>query len=283
MVLPTSSERRPWRRVFYPTDFSCGAPTAYSHALRLAASLDAKLEIAHVTPQGRSSFENLPGVRDTLRAWRAAQNGSFPPSRIKVRKTTITGERVSSSLLGYLQEHPAELVVLTTQQRKGWNRLRQGETATRIARQASRAALVLPKSAHGFVDKDRGTYHLEQILVPIDHHPSPQATLDRLCGFLVRISIESPSCRLLHISNDHREPPEVRTPSSPRGVDWDYEIRSGDPAKVIVAAAREQQAGLLVLASEGRAGAGDALHGSMAERIIRQSEIPVLLLPRSRR
>lgn len=53
-------------------------------------------------------------------------------------------------------------------------------------------------------------------------------------------------------------------------------LREGDPATEILAAARERGASMILMGTHGRRGFVHALLGSVAEKVIRQSEIPVL-------
>jgi nucleotide-binding universal stress UspA family protein len=58
-------------------------------------------------------------------------------------------------------------------------------------------------------------------------------------------------------------------------------VRSGDPADVILAAAREFDADAIVMATRGRGLVSRALLGSTTERIVKESTIPVLVVPPS--
>jgi nucleotide-binding universal stress UspA family protein len=53
-------------------------------------------------------------------------------------------------------------------------------------------------------------------------------------------------------------------------------LREGDPAPTIVAVAREIGASMIVMGTHGRRGLSHALLGSVAEKVVRTSEIPVL-------
>lgn len=53
-------------------------------------------------------------------------------------------------------------------------------------------------------------------------------------------------------------------------------LRDGNPVREILAAARERRASMIVMGTHGRKGLSHALLGSVAEKVIRQSEIPVL-------
>jgi universal stress protein A len=60
-------------------------------------------------------------------------------------------------------------------------------------------------------------------------------------------------------------------------------FKTGAPYEVIVRAAKQQRADLLVIATHGRSGLSRLLIGSVAERIVRAASCPVLTIPRSRR
>ena len=57
-----------------------------------------------------------------------------------------------------------------------------------------------------------------------------------------------------------------------------YEILvvTGDPAASIIAAAEEQRADLIVMATHGRTGISHFFLGSVAERVVRESSVPVM-------
>ena len=55
------------------------------------------------------------------------------------------------------------------------------------------------------------------------------------------------------------------------------------PAEAILAAQREVDAGLVVMATHGRSGVGRAMLGSVADAVVARSPVPVLLIPPHRR
>jgi len=60
-------------------------------------------------------------------------------------------------------------------------------------------------------------------------------------------------------------------------------VRWGSPVEAIVDYAREQDIGLIVIATHGRTGLSHVLLGSVAERIVREAPCPVLTLRDSQR
>jgi nucleotide-binding universal stress UspA family protein len=55
-------------------------------------------------------------------------------------------------------------------------------------------------------------------------------------------------------------------------------VRRGEPAQEILAGAREAGADLIAMTTHGRSGLGRLLFGSVAEAVLRQSEVPVFLM-----
>ena len=62
------------------------------------------------------------------------------------------------------------------------------------------------------------------------------------------------------------------------GVRVTTDARIGEPVAEIVAAARESGADIIAMTTHGRSGFGRLLFGSVAEAVLRQAEIPVLMM-----
>ena len=54
---------------------------------------------------------------------------------------------------------------------------------------------------------------------------------------------------------------------------------AGMPAEVILTQARERGAGLIVMSTHGRSGISRYLYGSVADELLRQSDVPIVLVP----
>ncbi|HXG21119.1 MAG TPA: universal stress protein [Methylomirabilota bacterium] len=62
------------------------------------------------------------------------------------------------------------------------------------------------------------------------------------------------------------------------GICYHILVRSGDPATGILAAAESIAAGMIVMVTHGRTGLAHVFMGSVAERVVRESLCPVLLI-----
>ena len=69
---------------------------------------------------------------------------------------------------------------------------------------------------------------------------------------------------------------QVRDIAEPRGVRVETHLLEGGPSREIVRFAEEQNCDLVVMGTHGRGGIDRLLLGSVAERVVRSSPVPVL-------
>lgn len=65
----------------------------------------------------------------------------------------------------------------------------------------------------------------------------------------------------------------------PPGLEVKTEVRTGPDAATILEFAGEQQIDLIIIGRHGKSGVHKALFGSVAEKIVRKSNCPVLVIP----
>jgi nucleotide-binding universal stress UspA family protein len=63
-----------------------------------------------------------------------------------------------------------------------------------------------------------------------------------------------------------------------KGIRTQTQVRRGDPAGEIVAAAHETSADLIAMTTHGRSGLGRLVFGSVAEAVLRRAQLPVFLM-----
>jgi len=82
---------------------------------------------------------------------------------------------------------------------------------------------------------------------------------------------------VLHVGTSNTMP-ALRFPEID-GWTWQKELRSGEVIEGIVKAAKDFDADLIVMATDGRNGFLDGLRGSHSERILRYGVAPLLTIP----
>lgn len=83
----------------------------------------ATLTMFHVEASPNTEWQDFPSVRDMLERWRLIPKGS-PRSAvgqlgINVEKVIASSKDPVESCLGFLKEHPGDLIVLAVRQRRG--------------------------------------------------------------------------------------------------------------------------------------------------------------------
>jgi universal stress protein A len=142
---------------------------------------------------------------------------------------------------------------------------------------------------------------ITKILVPTDLSENAEAALDFAWQFAGQIGAS------LHVVHVAQEIPYLGTPLSPgdgiatqykkqvkasfeehltkvraRGIACSSSLAEGGSAAMIIRTAKHEGAGLIVMGTHGRGGVEHFLLGSVAERVVRLSPIPVMVIPTRR-
>jgi nucleotide-binding universal stress UspA family protein len=269
------------QHVFHPSDFSAASETAFAHALKAALVAKATLTIFHVSPDNKENWTEFPGVRQTLERWgvlpKDSPKSAMPELGIQVKKVVAQDKDPVKAVLGFLERHPSDLIVLATQQDKGRVQWLENSVAKPVARQSRLMTLFIPTGVEGFVSLQDGTVSLKKILIPVAPVPAAQPAIQAAVRLAQRLNCPTGQFTLLHVGDDS-EMPEVSCPELP-GWEWIKMSQKGDITQVILQTARGMEADLIVMSTEGRQGFLDALRGSNTEQVLRQCACPLLAIP----
>ncbi|MCY3002973.1 MAG: universal stress protein [Planctomycetota bacterium] len=211
--------------------------------------------------------------------------------------------RVAEHLLELANAEGAELLVIGTHRRQGWDRLVHGSVSLDIVASSRVNALVvplLPSVPAVAVGTPR------RVLVPIDFSPLSLPALHwaaRLLptgGRLQLVHVAAPyvsavvelgayaplpppsPAELARDQGDVERRLRELIPSeiAARGLEFDVEAATGfDAAAAIVDCAARLGSDLICMPTHGRSGLSRALLGSIAQGVLRRSPIPVLVVP----
>jgi nucleotide-binding universal stress UspA family protein len=235
----------------------------------------------HVSPEAAAAWTDFPGVRETLERWGLIPPGSpksaVPQLGIDVRKAVARDTNPAKSVLRYLEEHPADLIVLATHSHDGRASWLRQSVAEPIARHSGQMTLFIPDHVQGFVAEKDGSVSLNKILIPIATKPRPQPAVAAAVRLVARLQRTSGSFVLMHVG-DAGNMPQVQCPEVP-GWEWRKVSRAGDVIQGIVETAGNEKADLIVMSTDGRNGFLDGLRGSHSERVLRSAPCPLLTVP----
>jgi nucleotide-binding universal stress UspA family protein len=266
-------------RILHPTDFSHGSEVAFLHALRLCCATKGSLAILHVDPERRHpDWDKYPSVRETLSRW-----GLLPPQAersdvahlgVRISKSSVIDDDPVDGILQYLDQHPADLLVLATHQRHGLDRWLHKTIAGRINNRTDGAALFIPFGNSGFVDERSGQCRLKRILLPVDHVPDPAPAVEVVTDLIGALVAEPCEVRLLHVG-DPAGQPGLQLPQEEKAR-WKWVTPVGSVVSAIREESETESVDLIVMTTSGRHGFFDALRGSTTEQIVEHAGCPVL-------
>lgn len=267
--------------IFHPSDFSAASGVAFAHALKIALVAKATLHVLYVAGDTGADWGDFPGVRDTLERWRLIPPGS-PKSAVgdlglEVHKVIATGKDPVRACLGFLAEHPADLVVLAVHQHQGRMRWFEKSVGEPIARGAGQMTLFVPHGVEGFVSQADGSVSLRSILIPVTTKPRPQPAVEAATRIVRNLRLTGGTVNLLHVGAAS-EMPAMKFPAG-TGWTWNCVAREGNPVDTILATAAELAADLIVMTTDGPDGFLDGLRGTTSECVLRQARCPVANLP----
>lgn len=286
--MPQSSDTVPpfIESVVHPTDFSDASERAFAHALALALLRRASLTLLHVGSDLHGDWSGFPAVRTTLERWGmlkpgTAQAAVFEEVGVSVTKRAISSRFPALAVVDYLDEAPADLLVVATEGRDGVARWLHGSVAEAMSRWSKTMTLFVPALAErSIVSLADGNLTLNNVLIPIDHTPDASAAIELARRAAEIIGDANVTITLLYVGPE-ADMPRLHVED---GEHWTFARmrREGDPVTEILAAADLVRAELIVMPTSGRSGVFEALQGSTTERVLRSARCALLAVPAAR-
>ncbi len=283
-------------RVLCAVDLSGISRHVLRQALALARQHDAAVRVLFVIDVGHHGseaenalFEITPQMRakfDEDLGWLVA---SVLDAEVDI-ETKVHEGRVSTVVLDDARAMNADVVVIGTHGRSGFQRLALGSVAEKIVRAAPCPVLVVPPAA-----VDDAPVVPRVVVCPTDFSPAAQAAAvyakfmaQRAGAALSLLAVTEwpfgeapppgPIADLMHSidAQAQRQLDEARVDG---GTPTRTTVLHGKPWKVIADFSRRERAGLIVMGATGRDAHGLALLGSTTYHVIRESVCPVLTVP----
>jgi nucleotide-binding universal stress UspA family protein len=295
--------------ILVPLDGSAFAEQALPIARRLAAASSATLRLVYVhTPSATwdpgvefSLFD--PEVEQQVREREYAYLDSLSKKLTKggglhVDCTLLNGQ-IAESLEEYAERTGTDLVVMTSHGRGGVGRMVLGNVADQLVHHLNVPVLILRPEEK---KKAGSGPQANRILVPLDGSALAESILDQAVVFaslmgseLMLASVVQPIPVLLPpfvwAPDRLTESPEQRELETRRylegikdqlrrqGHKVQSRVRKGSKiATEILALAREEECGMIAMATHGASGLDRLMLGSVADQVVRHADVPVLVL-----
>ncbi len=286
-------------RILCPTDFSDISMTAEACATALAHHFDAGLHLLHIDPPTPilAPYGEIPVDIRLFEQQRELAETELAAARDRARaagvaaEVSVRGGHPAREILAVAEEIQANLIVLGSHGRGGFEHLLLGSVAERVMRKAGCPVMVVPAGAAG-TDQMR----FARILCPVDGSPSAADAVSYAValareteGRVILLSVVEPvptggefgtldPDEYLRLGSAHAQtllqkavPAEVREQCHVEDV-----IAVGKASERILATATTKHADVIVMGVRGR-GAIDLLaFGSTTNDVIRRATCPVV-------
>lgn len=266
----------PPKSIVHPTDFSFASLDAFAHALRIAVAAKGALHLLHI--EGGEALDDewsqFPHVSETLARWRmidpsASYGDVVEKLGVKVVKATVDSASPVEGVASYVSRHLCDLMVLMTHSRTGLERWLEGSVAEEAVRETRAPAIFLREDQPGFVDRETGKVSLNTVLMPVEASVPPLDAFRHIADFAHALN-PAADVMLLHIGED--------LPIF-EGLLPHIELRQGPVVETILSYAKEINADLIAMPTQGRRGLLDALRGSTTERVLHGAPCPLYAIP----
>lgn len=275
--------------VLIPTDGSERSRRAAAHGIALAAVYDATVHALNVIDTQAleiGDFTNLAQIHDALETQGESATGAITELAAAHDLETVAAVRDGTparTILDYANEAGVDCIAMGTHGRTGIRRTLLGSVAERVVRVADRPVLTA-RAGEGEPDTD-----YDSILVPTDGEAESQAAAHAAIDLAARIDADVYALSVVDTtitsdgmfvaaleSNSDEAVNWVEIEGAKRGVSVETVVEEGAPASVIAETADEYGVDLVVMGTHARTGLDRFVTRSVAERIIRHADAPVL-------
>lgn len=295
-----------YRRLLVPLDGSRLAEAVLPIAARLGKACHASVLLLHVLERGAPAAvhgERHLQALDEAEAYLAEVAAGLRAQGVTVETHAheVPEGHVPRSIAAHAGEEGADLILITTHGSGGLQQLLFGSVAQQVLGQTTVPVLLTRPSA----EIAPPAFEPKRILVPLDRTQfaeralGPAVDIARLLGASVHLVTVVPTVGTttgelqavaqvlptsLRAALDLQEEESaeylegVAAHLRAQGVPVTTEVRRGETAASLAQEAGEPDVGLVVLATHGRAGMRAAFAGSIADRLLDHTHIPILLL-----
>ncbi|WP_146417287.1 universal stress protein [Haloarcula hispanica] len=274
-------------RILVPTDGSPGSERAFEVAATLASTHDAAVHVLSVVDEHGPTDDWDYDGDSPAEAFIESQADHVDTEGLSVT-TAVREGVVHDAVLDYGDENDIDLIVMGTHGRTGVRRFLLGSVTEKVVRLADVPVLSVK------ADAEPGTVSFDDILLPTDGSSGAEAAIEptgalasatdatvhlvsvvdtRSLGIDVGSSVivdelESVATDAVGDASDRLSGMGVETVETA--------ITHGVPYRAILDAIEETDADLVVIGTHGRTGIDRYLLGSVAEKLVRTSPVPVM-------
>jgi nucleotide-binding universal stress UspA family protein len=288
-----------FQRILCPIDFSDFSAPVLAHATAFARWFGGEVVALHVfsrwaPPADLGSYPGwmtlVPEAREAIDTELRELVAPFSASGVRVSLATAEGD-AATEIRRYADGMPADLIVMGTHGRSGFDKLALGSTAEKVLRKASCPVLTVPPAAGLAREPARYTHVIAAVdfsdesargfeaAVALAREAGARVTavhvVDDIIAVNPRAGASAPLVDvegLTRIATESLQEWRLRHPD----VEIETVVLHGKPHDQILQAAVSRGAGVIVMGVRGRGAVDLTLFGSTTNQVVRRAPCPVL-------
>ena len=288
--------------ILCPVDFGELSDLSLKYAAAGARAFAASLVVFHAQRFELPPYFTSGQIADLKRQLQAEKAGARDFLRLHVKKVLgpaaeairikydLADAHPVDAILSAAKRHKAELIVMGTHGRGGAKRIWLGSVLENVIRQAGVPIFAVRQKQHEFIDASNPTSmpRLESILCPINLSPAAQSSLEVAVSLAKQFNARLISTCIVEggdkggLSQAKEELSSFLQQSGAAGCDLQTQCRKGEAGKEIVSLASRAKVDLIVLGAQQRQAMHAWLWGDTTEFVLRQAQVPVLVVPAAR-
>jgi nucleotide-binding universal stress UspA family protein len=289
-------------QILCPIDFSEFSHRALDHAAAIARQYEARLTVLYVFPNLQGV--DLPSIaledkdRERLTSEMMRFTGHLPrETRLELRIQEAPD--VHHEILAQVAAAHADLLVIGSHGRSGFERLLLGSVTEKLLRKASCPTMVVPKRAPDTALDE--PVHYRKILCPVDFSDGSVRAMEYATGLAREYAAELLVLHVIEVPPELHESPlspdfsveSVRAaaeadclrrlralvaPGPRQGWTVRTSVQEGAPYREVLKSASEHRTDLIVMGVQGRGAIDLMVFGSNTARVARSATCPVLIV-----
>ena len=309
----TTATRTHIGRILCPIDFSDFSRRALDHAAAIAKWYESTITLLHVhaiaplaayaPTSGMRPYAGLsPADRETLLASMKSFAQNETGTVVPIEFELVEG-RAATAILAIATDLPADLVVMGTHGRSGFERLVLGSVTEKVLRKSECPVLSVPRQVVDAVPAPPALY--KQIVCAIDFSECSMQALEYATSLAHEADAHLTVVHVIELPPDVPRDAHETVLAGPRSLreyvalaeedrrarlmeavpdsvrtycSVETQLATGKPYREILRVSEAQRADLLVIGIHGRGPVDRLLFGSTAQHLVRQASCPVLTL-----
>ena len=294
-----------YHRILVPLDTSELAEVALPYAEQMAGRLGSEITLMSVSHSAGEKEQRVfrSYIRETVAVTKERANRYLekPTGQdVKVESAILVGNP-AEEIVDYAERENIDVIVMATHGRSGIGRWTLGSVADKVLRATERPVVLIRAKGARPDMLDKGAF--KRALVPLDGSKESEAvipyieelasmlgaevTLLQVLAIVYHVYISGDASAQVPYTEEEMKPLKASAESylekvgsglKGKGVTTKCQVRVGAAGHEIIKLADEIGADIVAMSTHGRSGVGRLVFGSVAEKVVRTGNTPVLLV-----